>query len=176
MDLLSLFSSISLRCFCHKLNVSSVNLVAGYIREISPNWLFLYSHHLSDWQCMDNVRRNKMLITVECTSLEASQSPNTRDVPFKLMKPSLFRDHLCFWHGSAGLASWVLRTCRLTRNVNIKTILTKQNNYKSKCHLVLLLNSLLLSDCWLTGSSLVAAKWLLRSATAADLDRQPNVT
>ena len=62
-----------------------------------------------------------MLMTAACTSLEASLSPNTRDVPFKLIKPSLFRDHLCFWHGSPGLASWILRTWRLMRNVHVHT-------------------------------------------------------
>ena len=53
------------------------------------------------------------LITLKCTSLEESASPNTNEVPLRLMKPSLFKDHLCRWQGSAGLASRVLRTWRL---------------------------------------------------------------
>ena len=94
-----------------------------------------------------------MLIVVECTSLEASLSPSTRDVPFKLMKPSLFKDHFCFWHGSAGLASWILITWRLRINVHVHAEIKKMQTDSGEGLLVTqfyneLKNTYIFSDSW----------------------------
>ena len=42
-------------------NVSSENLVLN--QTISPSCFFLYSHHLSAFQCNDTTRRNYLLVT-----------------------------------------------------------------------------------------------------------------
>ena len=52
------------------------------------------------------------------TSFEESVRPNTKEDPFKPMKPSLLNDHLCLWQGLAGFVSWVLETCRLQETQN----------------------------------------------------------
>ena len=43
-------------------DASSENLVLDLL-ENPQTYIFLYSHHLSDWYCIDIVRRNSLLVT-----------------------------------------------------------------------------------------------------------------